>query len=407
MSNHKKIPFSPPDITEEEINAVVEVLRSGWITSGNKVKALEESVSKLTETKSTNAFSSATNAMEIALRLYGIKEGDEVITTPYTYAASSNVIVHTGAKVVFVDLPNAKNNSFNIEASLIEKYINEKTKAFIAVDVGGLPCDYDAIMEVIESKKHLFKPSSNKYQEELKRPLFLMDSAHSIGAIYKNKPVGGFADFSAFSFHAVKNITTAEGGALTYNDIGKIKTEDIHKEIAKWALHGQDKSAFEKASKKGGWQYSIDIAGYKCNLSDIHAAIGVSQLKRYDKMLERRKKIVSIYNNILSKSSKSILPIVKNNICESSYHLYPLRIEGYNEEERNKLIMDMEDLGIILNVHYLPVPAHRAYVDLGYNIADFPNSFDMYKNEVTLPLYSTLSEEDAEYIASSIFNYLK
>lgn len=403
----RKIPFSPPDITDDEINAVVEVLKSGWITSGAKVKALEEAVSKLTKTKKTNAFSSATNAMELALRLYGIKEGDEVITTPYTYAATSNIIVHTGAKVIFVDLPNSKNNSFNMDAKLIEPYINEKTKAVIAVDVGGLPCDYEAIKKVIESKKHLFKPSNNKYQEELKRPLFLMDSAHSIGAIYKNKQAGNIADFTAFSFHAVKNVTTAEGGALTYNDIGNIKAEIIYKELTKWALHGQDKSAFEKSSKKGGWQYSIDIAGYKCNLSDIHAAIGVSQLKRYDKMIERRKKIVSIYNDVFSKSERAILPILKNDISESSYHLYPLRIDNYSEEERNKLIMDMEDLGIVLNVHYLPVPAHKAYIDLGFNIADYPNSFDMYKNEATLPLYSTLSEEDAEYIARSIFNYLK
>ena len=404
----KIIPFSPPDITESEINAVVKVLKSGWITSGAVNKEFEEELSKYLEVKRVKLLSSATSSMELALKIFGIGEGDEVIVPAYTYASTSNIVFHLGAKAVFLDAADSINKSdFNIDLKKLENAITEKTKAIISVDIGGFPCDYDEIKNILEKKKKLFKPSNNKYQKELNRILFLSDAAHSIGAIYKNKRVGSQADFTSFSFHAVKNITTAEGGALAFNDIGNIKADDIYKEISIWALNGQNKSAFDK--DKGGansWKYNIECIGYKCNLSDLHAAVGLSQFRRYDKMLENRKKIANVYNEILSKNDKIIIPELKNDYCESSYHLYLIRIKDFEESERDELIEKMFELGIILNVHYLPLPFQKAYIDLGYNINDYNNAFNLYKNEITLPLYSSLSEEDARFIAGSIAEYL-
>lgn len=404
----KIIPFSPPDITENEIDAVVKVLKSGWITSGAVNKEFEEELSKYLDVKRVKLLSSATSSMELALKIFGIGEGDEVIVPAYTYASTSNVVFHLGAKVVFLDAADSINKSdFNIDLKKLENAITEKTKAIISVDIGGFPCDYGAIKNILEKKKKLFKPSNNKYQKELNRILFLSDAAHSVGAIYKNKRVGSQADFTSFSFHAVKNITTAEGGALAFNDIGNIKADDIYKEISIWALNGQNKSAFDK--EKGGansWKYNIECIGYKCNLSDLHAAVGLSQFRRYDKMLENRKKIASVYNEILSKNDKIIIPELKNDYCESSYHLYLIRIKDFEESERDALIEKMFELGIILNVHYLPLPFQKAYIDLGYNINDYNNAFNLYKNEITLPLYSSLSKEDARFIASSIVEYL-
>ena len=404
----KIIPFSPPDITENEIDAVVKVLKSGWITSGAVNKEFEEELSKYLDVKRVKLLSSATSSMELALKIFGIGEGDEVIVPAYTYASTSNIVFHLGAKAVFLDAADLINKSdFNIDLKKLENAITEKTKAIISVDIGGFPCDYDAIKNILEKKKKLFKPSNNKYQKELNRILFLSDAAHSIGAIYKNKRVGSQADFTSFSFHAVKNITTAEGGALAFNDIGNIKADDIYKEISIWALNGQNKSAFDK--DKGGansWKYNIECIGYKCNLSDLHAAVGLSQFRRYDKMLENRKKIASVYNEILSKNDKIIIPELKNDYCESSYHLYLIRIKDFKESERDALIEKMFELGIILNVHYLPLPFQKAYIDLGYNINDYNNAFNLYKNEITLPLYSSLNEEDARFIASSIVEYL-
>lgn len=399
----KIIPFSPPDITDNEIDAVVKVLKSGWITSGAVNREFEEELSKYINVKRVKLLSSATYSMELALKIFGIGEGDEVIVPAYTYASTSNVAIHLGAKVIFLDAAN-KNNDFNIDIERLEKAITEKTKAIISVDVGGFPCDYDAIINILEKKKSLFKPSDNKYQRELKRILFLSDAAHSIGAIYKGKRVGSQADFTSFSFHAVKNITTAEGGALTFNDIGNIKADDIYKELSIWALNGQNKSAFEKdKGGKNSWKYNIECIGYKCNLSDLHAAIGLSQLRRYDKMLENRKKIAEIYNEILSKNDKIIIPKLKDNHSESSYHLYLIRIKDFEEKERDLFIEKMFELGIILNVHYVPLPFQKAYIDLGYNIKDYQNAYNLYQNEITLPLYSSLKEEDAKYIAGSIF----
>ena len=402
----KIIPFSPPDITVNEIDAVVKVLKSGWITSGAVNREFEEELSKYINVRRVKLLSSATSSMELALKIFGIGKGDEVIVPAYTYASTSNVAVHLGAKVVFLDASD-KNNDFNIDMEKLEKAINEKTKAIISVDVGGFPCDYDAIINILENKKSLFKPSDNKYQRELKRILFLSDSAHSIGAVYKGKKAGSQADFTSFSFHAVKNITTAEGGALAFNDIGNIKADDIYKELSIWALNGQSKSAFDK--NKGGkssWKYDIECIGYKCNLSDLHAAIGLSQLRRYDKMLANRKKIAKIYDDILSKNDKIILPKLKNDYSESSYHLYLIRIKDFEEKDRDLLIEKMFELGIILNVHYLPLPFQKAYIDLGYNMKDYSNAYNLYKNEISLPLYSSLNEADAKYITNNIIKYL-
>ena len=400
----KKIPFSPPDITDNEIDAVVKVLKSGWITTGPVNKEFEEELCKYIDVKRVKLFSSATSAMELALKVFGVGEGDEVIVPAYTYASTANVAVHLGTKVVFID---AKENDFNIDLKRLENAITNKTKAIIAVDIGGMPCDYDAVIKILESKKELFKSSENKYQTELKRPLFLLDAAHSIGAVYKGKRTGSQADMSSFSFHAVKNITTSEGGGLSFNDIGSINADDIYKELSVLSLHGQSKSAFDKnKGGKGAWRYNIELPGYKCNMSDLHAAIGLSQLRRYDSMLNHRKKIINIYNDILGKNSRIILPNFKNDYSESSYHLYLMRVKDFEEDDRDLLIDKMSELGITLNVHYLPLPAHKAYIDLGYKMDDYKNAFNLYKNQITLPLYSTLKEEDAEYIAVNIIKYL-
>lgn len=399
---NKIIPFSPPDITDNEIEAVVNVLKSGWITSGVVNKELEEELCKYINVKRVKLLSSATMAMELALKIFGVTEGDEVIVPAYTYASTANAAIHLGAKVVFID---AADNDFNIDLEKFEKAITSKTKAVIAVDVGGKPCDYDGIIKILEKKKDLFTAlETNKYQKQLNRALFLLDAAHSIGAFYKGNRVGSQADFSSFSFHAVKNVTTAEGGGLSFNDIGDINADEIYREVSVWALNGQNKSALDK-TKLGSWRYDIEAAGYKCNMSDIHAAIGLSQLKRYDDMLKNRKNIVNIYNSVLSASKKVILPVFKDDETESSYHLYLLRIKDYEEADRDLLIEKMAELGIVLNVHYLPLPFHKVYKD--YVNADYINAFNLYKNEVTLPLYSTLKEEDALYIAKNIFRYLE
>ncbi|WP_157143692.1 DegT/DnrJ/EryC1/StrS family aminotransferase [Brachyspira pilosicoli] len=399
---NKIIPFSPPDITDNEIEAVVNVLKSGWITSGVVNKELEEELCKYINVKRVKLLSSATMAMELALKIFGVTEGDEVIVPAYTYASTANVAIHLGAKVVFID---AADNDFNIDLDKLENAITSKTKAVIAVDVGGKPCDYDGIIKILEKKKDLFTAlETNKYQKQLNRALFLLDAAHSIGAFYKGNRVGSQADFSSFSFHAVKNVTTAEGGGLSFNDIGNINADEIYREVSVWALNGQNKSALDK-TKLGSWRYDIEVAGYKCNMSDIHAAIGLSQLKRYDDMLKNRKNIVNIYNSVLSASKKVILPVFKDDEAESSYHLYLLRIKDYEEADRDLLIEKMAELGIVLNVHYLPLPFHNAYNDYVDN--NYINAFNLYKNEVTLPLYSTLKEEDALYIAKNIFRYLE
>lgn len=402
---NRVIPFSPPDITNCEIEAVVDVLKSKWITSGNVNKLFEDELKNYLDIDSIKLLSSATAGLFIALKLYGVGEGDEVIVPSYTYAATANVVIHTGAKVVFIDAVDFRENNFNIDVYKLENAITEKTKAIISVDIAGYPCDYDSIIEVLNRKKNLFKASNNKYQKELNRILFISDAAHSLGAIYRGKKVASQADFTSFSFHAVKNLTTAEGGALAFNSIGNISDDEIYREVSMWALHGQSKSAFDKNSGgKSSWRYDIVYNGFKCNMSDIHAAIGLSQLRRYDDMLLHRKKIVDIYNSILSSNKNIIIPIFKDYIKESSYHLYTIRIKNFTEEMRDTFIDKMYEKGIILNVHYIPLPCMTAYINLGYDIKDYPNSFELYKNEVSLPLYSTLSFDDATYIANTVID---
>ncbi|MBE6044265.1 MAG: DegT/DnrJ/EryC1/StrS aminotransferase family protein [Clostridium thermopalmarium] len=384
MAN-KKIPFSPPDITEAEINEVIEVMKSGWITSGPKVAKFEENIAKYCETNHAVAVSSATAGMELVLKCLGVGEGDEVITTPYTYASTSNVILHRGAKPVFVDV---EKDSFLIDINKIGDAITEKTKAIMTVDVAGVPVDYDAIREVIKSKG----------REDI---ILLSDSAHSVGASYKGKKVGGQMDFHVFSYHAVKNLTTAEGGGITYNDNHFHGKEDLYKEFKYSSLNGQSKDALTKM-QAGAWEYDIITDGLKCNMTDISAAIGLVQLERYEDMLSKRRAIFETYNRILGEKDWAILPFSKDENKETSYHLYLLRIKGFSEEQRNLVIKMLAEMDIATNVHYKPLPMFTLYKNLGYKIEDYPNAYAQYVNQITLPVYSILSLEDAEYVATEL-----
>lgn len=384
MTN-KKIPFSPPDITEAEINEVIEVMKSGWITSGPKVAKFEENIAKYCETNHAVAVSSATAGMELVLKCLGVGEGDEVITTPYTYASTSNVILHRGAKPVFVDV---EKDSFLIDINKIGDAITEKTKAIMTVDVAGVPVDYDAIREVIKSKG----------REDI---ILLSDSAHSVGASYKGKKVGGQMDFHVFSYHAVKNLTTAEGGGITYNDNHFHGKEDLYKEFKYSSLNGQSKDALTKM-QAGAWEYDIITDGLKCNMTDISAAIGLVQLERYEDMLSKRRAIFETYNRILGEKDWAILPFSKDENKETSYHLYLLRIKGFSEEQRNLVIKMLAEMDIATNVHYKPLPMFTLYKNLGYKMEDYPNAYAQYVNQITLPVYSILSLEDAEYVATEL-----
>ncbi|MFD3156215.1 DegT/DnrJ/EryC1/StrS family aminotransferase [Haloimpatiens sp. FM7330] len=375
----KKIPFSPPDITENEINAVVEVLKSGWITTGPKTAEFEEKIAQYCECNKAVTVSSATAGMELVLKAFDIKPGDEVITTPYTYTATASVIVHRGIKPKFVDV---KEGSFVIDMEKLADAITPKTKAIFTVDFAGVPVDYDKIREILKSKN----------REDI---IYVSDSAHSFGAKYKGKRVGSQADFHVFSFHAVKNLTTAEGGAVTFDkDFGR---EDLKKEFKITSLHGQSKDALSKM-KAGAWKYDVITDGCKCNMTDINSAIGVEQLKRYDKMLERREEIFNIYNEALKDKEWSILPFEKDSEKQTSYHLYPLRIKGFNEEQRNKVIQVLAEKDIATNVHFIPLPLLTVYKNLGYRMEDYPNAYKQYINEISLPVYSKLELEDAKYV---------
>ena len=387
----RKIPFSPPDITEEEIQAVIDVLRSGWITSGPQLTKFEEGIKEYCDVNNALALNSATAAMELVLKYFDIKEGDEIITTPYTYTATSSVAIHRGIKPIYVDV---KKDTFQMDIDKVAEKITTKTRVIMPVDIAGLPFDYDALKKVLRDIG----------REDI---IILCDSAHSFGAKYKGKPVGSQCDFHSFSFHAVKNLTTAEGGALTFNDNNYKDNEDLLKYLRFTAMHGQSKDALSKM-KAGAWEYDIINDGLKCNMTDISAAIGSAQLKRYNKMLERRKDIFNIYNNILGKEDFSIIPQTKyENGTETSYHLYLYRVKGFNEEKRNKVIQILAEKGISTNVHYKPLPMLTLYKNLGYDMRDYPNSYAMYENEITLPVYSTLSLEDAEYIAMEVVNVIK
>lgn len=391
-----KIPFSPPDISEVEINEVINTLKSGWITTGPKTKLFEKKIAEYTNTSKAVCLNSATAAMEMTLRLLGVGEGDEVITSSYTYTASASVIHHVGAKIVLVD--NAK-DSFQIDYEKLGQAITEKTKAIIPVDVAGVMCDYDKIFEVVNSKKALFNPS-NEIQKEIGRVVILADGAHSFGATYKGRKSGEVADFTCFSFHAVKNLTTGEGGAVTWKDIPNIDNEDIYNEFMHISLHGQSKDALSK-TRLGDWEYDILSPAYKCNMTDIMASIGLGQLKRYSEILEKRKQIIEMYDRGLSNCNVDVLKHYSNDFS-SSGHLYLVRLLGKDETYRNKVIEKMAEKGIATNVHYKPLPMHTAYKKLGFDIKDYPNAFDMYRNEITLPLHTLLTDEQVGYVVDEL-----
>lgn len=397
-----KIPFSPPDITDVEINNVVEVLKSGWITTGPKTKEFERKIAGYCTTNRSICLNSATAGMEMTLRVLGIGPGDEVITSAYTYTASASVIHHVGAKIVLVDTAEG---SYQMDYKKLSEAITEKTKAVICVDLAGVPCDYDKIFEVINSKKDLFK-ANNELQNSIGRVAVIADGAHSFGASYKGKMSGSIADFTSFSFHAVKNLTTAEGGAVTWKSIDGIDDEEIYKKYNCLSLHGQTKDALAK-TKIGSWEYDIIEPAYKCNMTDIMAAIGLGQLSRYEQLLNHRKRIINKYDEILSEIDG--VEVLKHFTDEyrSSGHLYLIRLTGKDEVFRNKVIEKMAEAGIATNVHYKPLPLLTAYKNLGFNIENYPNAFNLYKNEITLPLHTCLTEEQIDYIGDNLLKVVK
>lgn len=392
----RNIPFSPPDIREEDIQEVVDALRSGWITTGPRTKTFEAKIAEYCETNRAVCLNSATAGMELILRLLGIGKGDEVITSAYTYTASASVIDHVGAKIVLVDTAP---DSYEMDLNKLEEAITEKTKAIIAVDLAGVICNYEAIFKLVESKKELFK-ANNEIQDKIGRIAVIADAAHSFGAKQKGKMSGNISDFSSFSFHAVKNLTTAEGGAVTWRDINGIDNSEIYQHLMTLSLHGQTKDALAK-TKLGSWEYDIISPAYKCNMTDIAAAIGLSQLRRYDEVLSRRKELINRYNELLSGCDVKILKHYDESF-ESSGHLYIVRLNGKDEEFRNKVIVKMAEKGIATNVHYKPLPMMTAYKNLGFTIDDYPNGFNMYKNSITLPLNTLMSNDDVEYVVENL-----
>ena len=391
-----RIEFSPPDISQLEIDEVVDTLKSGWITTGPKTKRLEQELSVFTNTDKTVCLNSATAAMELTLRLLGVGAGDEVITCAYTYTASASVIHHVGAKIVLVDC-NKEDKFMDLDA--LENAITEKTKVIIPVDLAGKPCKYDEIFEIVERKKSLFKPN-NKLQEKIGRVIVMADAAHSLGAVYKGKPSGSIADFTCFSFHAVKNFTVAEGGSVTWNRNLGLNDDEIYREFQLLSLHGQSKDALSK-TKLGSWEYDIVAPNYKCNLTDIASGIGLAQLKRYPSLLKRRFEIVERYNKGFEGTRiKTFIHFEEDR--KSCCHLYIVNIEGASEEDRNEIIVKMAERGIATNVHYKPLPMHTAYKNLGFDIKDYPNAFDNYKSEITLPLHTLLTDEQVDYIIENL-----
>lgn len=392
------IPFSPPDISEEEIEEVVDALKSGWITTGPKTKRLEKELLKFTGTNIGVCLNSQTAAAEMTLRVLGIGEGDEVITTAYTYTATASVIDHVGAKIVMVD---TQEDSLEMDYDKLDSLINEKTKAIIPVDLAGIPCDYDRIFEIVEAKKNLFK-ANNDIQKAFDRVIVIADTAHALGAEYKGKKVGSVADFSNFSFHAVKNLTTAEGGYATWRNREGIDNEKLYKKYQLLSLHGQSKDALNK-TKLGSWEYDVIGPWHKCNMTDVLASIGLAQVRRYPDLLKRRKDIIEKYNKAFRAIGVETLDHFTDDYS-SSGHLYITRVPGIGEEERNKIIEEMAKAGVACNVHYKPLPLLTAYKNLGFDINNYPNAYKHYKNAITLPLHTKLTDEEIDYV---IENYCK
>ena len=395
----RNILFSPPDITEAEIEEVIDTMKSGWITTGPRTKEFERRIADYVGVNKAVCLNSATAAMELTLRILGVGPGDEVITTAYTYTASASVIDHVGAKIVMVDVAK---DSFEMDYSKLADAITDKTKVIISVDLAGKMCDYDAIFDVVESKKYLYK-ASNELQKKINRIVVMADAAHAFGAERNGYNCGQVADFTTFSFHAVKNLTTSEGGAVVWsNDLG-FDDDELYKQYMLYSLHGQSKDALAK-TQKGSWEYDIVYPAYKCNMTDISAAIGMVQLDRYDGLKKRRQEIIEMYDAALLPLGIEALQHYGINFA-SSGHLYITRIPNISEAERNEIIIKMAELGVATNVHYKPLPMFTAYKKLGFDIQDYPNAFNIYKNEITLPLHTSLSNEDVEYICEK-FKYV-
>ena len=404
MTKKLNIPFSPPDITEEEIQAVAEVMRSGWITTGPKTKQFEKEIAAYCHTQKAVCMNSATACLEMTLRLFGIGEGDEVIVPAYTYTASASVVCHVGATLKLVDCAPG---SFHLDYDALEQAVTEKTKAIIPVDIAGVMVDYDRIRALAERKKALFHPAS-PLQEALGRILILADSAHGFGAKRNGKMSGECADFTSFSFHAVKNLTTAEGGGLVWRDIPGVDNEELYHKLMLLSLHGQSKDALAK-TKLGAWEYDIIGTYYKCNMTDVMSGIGLAQLKRYPEMLRRRREIIGLYNEGVK--GTCIIPLNhypdNDEGTSSSGHLYICRLEGKTIEERNAIIIKMAERGIACNVHYKPLPMMTAYKALGFDIKDYPNAYEMYHNEITLPLHTRLTDNDVAYVIENFVDIVK
>ena len=401
MTNRRNIPFSPPDITEAEINLVAEVLRSGWITTGPRTKELEKKIATLCHTNRAVCLNSATSCMESILRLLGVGPGDEVITTAYTYTATASVVVHVGATLKIID---TQPDSLEMDYDKMEAAITERTKVVVPVDLGGIVCNYDRIFAAVERKRSLFVPA-NDIQKAIGRVAVMCDAAHALGAMRGGKMCGEIADFTSFSFHAVKNFTTAEGGALTWRDIPGIDNEYIYKQFMLLSLHGQSKDALAK-TQLGSWEYDIVAPLYKCNMTDIMAAIGLVQYDRYPQLLQRRREIIAQYDRALKPLGIGTMEHYGEDFA-SSGHLYIIRLKGHDADYRNRVINEMAERGIACNVHYKPLPLLSAYKNMGFDIKDYPNAYDMFHNALTLPLHTRLSDEDVQYVIDNLTDILK
>ena len=397
----RNIPFSPPDMTELEVEGAAEAIRSGWITTGPKTKEFERQIAEYCGVSKAVCLNSQTACAEMALHVLGIAPGDEVIVPAYTYTATAEIVCHVGATLVFADV---QKDNLELDYDRLEGLITEKTKVIIPVDLGGVPCDYDRIFEIVEDKKGLFQPA-NEIQKAIGRIVICADTAHAFGAAWHGKPVGSIADFSSFSFHAVKNLTTAEGGALTWRTIPGIDDENIYHQLQLLSLHGQSKDALAK-TKLGAWEYDIVGPWYKCNMTDIMAGIGLSQLKRYPSLLKRRRTIIERYDEAFKLLGIKTLPHYTEEY-QSSGHLYLTWIPGITLEQRQEIITKMAETGVVCNVHYKPLPMMTAYKNMGFDIADYPNAYKQFENEITLPLHTKLTDEDVEYVIEQYSKIVK
>jgi dTDP-4-amino-4,6-dideoxygalactose transaminase len=393
------IPFSPPRIDQKVIDEVSAALKSGWITTGPRTKLFEKKITEYCACKTTVAVNSWTMGVQVLLNWWGIKEGDEVILPAYTYCACANVIIHAGAKPVMVDI---NKEDFNISVAAIRKAITPRTKAIMSVDLGGFPCDYHDINAIVNEKeiKDQFNPNS-ALQEKLGRILVISDAAHSFGAKMNGKRSGSLTDISVFSFHAVKNLTTAEGGALCFDLPNEFNHEEIYTKFCTMILHGQNKDALQK-TQKGNWRYDVEEPGFKCNMPDIQAAIGLVELERYQENLDRRKKIFELYDTAFSKEKWALIPLHTTNEKITSFHLYQLRINGITENQRDKIMQEIFNQDVSVNVHFLPLPTLTAYKNLGYSINDFPETWNKYQNEISLPIYFDLTDEQVQTVIKAV-----